>query len=159
MAGIKKILSFVIIVAFVVAACIMAFSGEKIEHIEDTNGADNYTLQTITDREIQSLSVGAKGFSQTSNNVTGNIVYSSKKYTGVTEFEGTGVLTGDYTVTIKYFDVEAGNVKLVLVRDDRIVHEFMPNEDLQSYTIEDAAGSYVSLRIAGESAKFKLDIL
>lgn len=159
MRQIKKLLTFVAIIAFVIVTCIMLFSGGIIEHIEDTNGADTHTLQTITDANIEKLDIGSKGFTKTRNNITKKTTYSSNKFTGVTEVYGTNVISGDYTININIFEVDGGNVKLVLVKDDKIVHEFNPNEISQMYTVEDASGSYISLRIAGESADFKLEIL
>lgn len=50
--------------------------------------------------------------------------------------------------------MEAGNFKMVLLVDDKIVHEFDRNETMQNYVLEDITGE-VSLRIACESAKFE----
>ena len=80
-------------------------------------------------------------------------------FTGVTEVFDATAISGKYTIYINKFDVDKGNVKLVLVQDDKIVHEFTPNEAAQEYTLENASGSRISLRIAGESADFKLDII
>ena len=55
------------------------------EHIEDTNGAENYELQTITDDNIINQDMGAMGFTVSTNNITNMTEFSSKKFTGVHE--------------------------------------------------------------------------
>ena len=47
----KKILPIIAAIAIIGIAAVW-FLGSDLEHIEDTNGADNYTLQTITDENI-----------------------------------------------------------------------------------------------------------
>ena len=37
----------------------MLFLNNDLEHIEDTNGLDDYTLQTITDENICKMDIGA----------------------------------------------------------------------------------------------------
>ena len=153
----KKIGGLVFIVAFIVVFIILA-SNNKIEHIEDTNGADNYSLQTITDENIEKRDIGAKGFASETNNITNKTKYYSKKFTGVTEVDGGTSISSEYTIFIHRFVVKEGNAKLVLLQDDKIVHEFAPGETMQEFTVENAKGSYMSLRIAGESAKFELEL-
>ena len=55
----KKLLCFI----FVISTCFM-LAGCGTEY-EDTNGADDYTLQTITDENIIHLEVGASGLAYT----------------------------------------------------------------------------------------------
>lgn len=157
MTPIRKVGGLVLIVVCVVAALIMVASN-PVEHIEDTNGPEDYSLQIINDGNIEAMNYGARGFSSTTDNLTGYTTYSSKKYTGVTEVYGGTCLTGTYTLYVNYFEVREGNAKLVLTMDDKIVHEFEPNEIGQEFTVENARGNYFSIRLAGESASFKLDI-
>lgn len=154
----KKIGGLVFIVAFIVVFIVLMAGDKKIEHIEDTNGADNYSLQTITDENIEKRDIGAKGFASETNNITNKTKYYSKKFTGVTEVDGGTSISSEYTIFIHRFVVKEGNAKLVLLQDDKIVHEFAPSETMQEFTIENADGSYMSLRIAGESAKFELEL-
>ena len=155
---IKKILGFLWVVVFIGVFCFLMLNDKKIEHIEDTNGAEDYSLQVITDENIELMDYGAKGFGSTTDNITNRTVYSSKNYSGVTEVEGYTSVGDSYTAYVNYFDVKQGNAKLVLVVDDKIVHEFKPNEAAQEFTVEGTKGAYVSIRLAGESANFKLDI-
>ena len=155
---IKKLGGLIFIVAFIVVFIVLMAGDKKIEHIEDTNGADNYSLQTITDENIEKRDIGAKGFVSETNNITNKTKYYSKKYTGVTEVDGGTCITSEYTIYIQRFELKEGNAKLVLLKDDKIVHEFKPGETMQEFSVENAKGSYMSLRIAGESAKFELEL-
>ena len=60
-----------------------------------------------------------------------------------------------FDITIYNLWVEEGNLKVVLLHNDEIVHEFKLNEISQSYTLENPKGT-VSLRVAGESANFTM---
>ena len=54
----KKLISAVFAIVLIVIA-VFWFSGDDLNHIEDTNGANNYSLQTITDENIRNLDIGA----------------------------------------------------------------------------------------------------
>lgn len=63
MVRIKKILLGVAVIVFI---GVFAFSmlTSDIEHIEDTNGAENYKLQQITDENIINMDIGAMNLSK-----------------------------------------------------------------------------------------------
>ena len=129
----------------------------NLEHIEDTNGADNYTLQVLTDDNIRNLDVGARNVGQSSSILTGDTVtYSSKKFTGVYEVFSTNIITNRYEITVNHARVDAGNFRMVLCVDNEIIHEFAINELTQTFVLENVRGT-ISLRIAGESADFMFD--
>ena len=150
----KKLLTFVAIV-FVIVFAFMFFSKGSIEHIEDTNGADNYTLQQITDYNIINMDIGAKNLTKETNVLSDLPTYSSKKFTGVEEIYMNNIYGNRFDITLYNTTVKAGNLRIVLLHNNEIVHEFKLNELTQSYTLENPKGT-VSLRVAGESANFKL---
>lgn len=154
MVRIKKILLGVAVIAFI---GVFAFSmlTSDIEHIEDTNGAENYKLQQITDENIINMDIGAMNLSKKKSALSNLPEYSSKKFTGVEELYLTNIVGNRLDITLYNLWVEAGNLKVVLVYNDEIVHEFKLNELIQSYTLEKPNGT-VALRIAGESADFTL---
>lgn len=154
----KKNKLFGIIIAIaVVAVAIFMFMGNGMEHIEDTNGAENFALQTITDENIINKDIGAIGGpNMSTDNISNTTTYSSKKFTGVAEIYGVDITTTSMDITVNHASVTEGNFKLVLLVDDEIVHEFKLNELSQTYTLEKPSG-YVSLVIAGESANFEFD--
>lgn len=154
----KKNKLFGIIIAIaVVAVAIFMFMGNDLEHIEDTNGAENFALQTITDANIINKDIGAVGGpNMSTDNISNTTTYSSEKFTGVAEIYGTNITATSMDIIVNHAGVTEGNFKLVLLVDDEIVHEFKLNELTQTYTLENPSG-YVSLVIAGESANFEFD--
>jgi hypothetical protein len=151
---IKKRGPLIFAIVFVVVFCVMVFSGDKLEHIEDKNGPDNYNLQQITDYNIINMDIGAKNLSEKTSALSSLLEYSSKKFTGVAEIYTTNVWGNRLDITLYNLWVESGNFRVVLVHNDEIVHEFKLNELSQTYTLEKPNGT-VSLRIAGESADFE----
>ena len=125
-----------------------------IEHIEDTNGADNYSLQQITDDNIIKKDIGALNLSETRSVLSNMPVYSSEKFTGVSEIYMTNIIGNRFDITVYNMVVNAGNFKIVLVHNDEIIHEFKLNELTETYTLKNPEGA-VALRIAGESADFE----
>ncbi len=153
----KKILVPALIVIFVAVCGIWMFSSDA-EHIEDTNGADNYSLQQITDSNIINMDISALNYSESTDNITNTTTYSSDKFTGVAEIYRTNITANRFDITVNHAQVNSGNFRLVLVHNDEIVHEFTLNELVQTYTLENPNGT-VSLRIAGESADFMFDYI
>ncbi len=151
----KKILAGIFGVVLIVV-CVFWFMNDDLEHIEDTNGADNFTLQTITDENIINRDIGAMGLKKSKDSISNTTTYSSNKFTGVEEIYGTNIIGNRFDITINHARVDKGNFKIVLLENDEIVHEFKLNELTQTYTLKNPSG-YVALRIAGESADFQFD--
>ncbi len=155
MSILKKILFPVGIVIFIVVFAIWMFSS-NIEHIEDTNGSDNYQLQQITDSNIINMDIGALNYKEHTDAITNTTTYSSDKFTGVAEIYTTNIIGNRFDITINHAQVNSGNFKIVLIHNNEIVHEFKLNELTQTFTLEKPNGT-VALRIAGESADFMFD--
>lgn len=151
----KKILIGIGALVLIVVSAVW-FMQTDLEHIEDTNGADNYNLQTITDSNIINRDIGAMGLKISNSTITNTTSYSSEKFTGVEEIYGENIVANRMEFNINHASVTEGNFKIVLLVDDEIVHEFKLNELMQTYVLENPSG-YVSLRIAGESANFMFD--
>lgn len=152
----KKRNNFLLVIIFVFVIGYFAYSmlTSDLEHIEDTNGADNYNLQQITDYNIINMDVGALNLKETNELFNNLPTIKSDKYTGVSEVYLTNMIGNRFDITLYNLWVESGNFKVVLVHNDEIVHVFKNNEISQSYTLQNPKGS-VSLRIAGESADFE----
>lgn len=151
MRNLKKLISFIVVVVFLVVFAIWMFSSD-LEHIEDTNGA-TFQLQQITDSNIINMDIGALNVSKTKTPLS-ETEYSSDKFTGVYDIFTTDIVGNRFDVTLFNTVVNSGNFKVVLIHNDEIVHEFKLNELMQTYTLENPHGA-VSLRIAGESADFE----
>ena len=152
----QKMKNMLIGIAAVVVLVIGAFSllTSDLEHIEDTNGADNYNLQEINDYNIINRDIGALNLVESDELFNNLPTYKSKKFTGVAEIYSTNIVGNRFDITLYNTTVKSGNFKIVLVHNDEIVHEFKLNELEQSFTLENPKGT-VALRIAGESAEFK----
>ena len=151
----KKLVAAAFAVIMIVVAALW-FMGSDLEHIADTNGADNYSLQTITDENICNLDMGALNVNEHNDLIGDTVTYESDCFTGVFEVFTKNLATNRFEITVNHAQVNAGNFKMVLLVDNEIVHTFTLNELTQTYVMEDVAGT-VSLRIAGESADFQFD--
>lgn len=127
----------------------------------DTNGADDYTLQTITDEQIVDLSTRASGLSYLEQNFGGGIYsteYSSKNFNGVEEIYLTNyILPSSFYIYVGYLNVDSGNFKLAIVNNDEVIREVPIGTFNEQIYFEDIVGSF-AVRLAGESAAFHLNI-
>lgn len=152
MKKIKNKLFIPVVLVAVIIAAFMLFNTD-LEHIEDTNGADNFELQTITDENIINQDVGALNVGTKTNTITNMVKVESKKFTGVHEVLYINLLgKSDFLLNIYDFKVNSGNFKMVVVHDGKIV-KTITEENYEETLLEDINGT-VSLVIAGESADF-----
>lgn len=151
----KKIMSLLLAAAmcFGLAGCGTVY--------EDTNGEDDYTLQTITDENIIALDIGASGLSYSEDSLDGATIsseFSAKSFNGVERiFFANYILPSDVCVYIGTMDVRSGNFKLAVVNDDEIIHEFAPDTFGETFYFEDITGDF-SICVAGEDAAFSFFI-
>lgn len=143
-----------IVAVILVGYFVISMLTSNLKHIEDTNGAENYNLQQITEYNIINMDIGALNLTKSKELFNNLPTYKSDKYTGVSEIYMTNIWGNRFDITLYNLRVKSGNFKVVLVHNDEIVHEFKLNELSESYTLENPKGT-VSLRIAGESADFK----
>lgn len=148
----KKIAGGILAVVLIVV-CVVWFMGDDLEHIEDTNGADDYSLTTITDEQIIDRSVGALNVKTSTGLIDGMVKISSDKFTGVYEVLNTYYIgNSDLVLQLYDFNVTSGNFKMCVILGDEIVAVLEPG-DFVEYLLEDISGT-VRLVIAGESADF-----
>ena len=162
----NKLVVIGLVVVFFVAFVLLTLFSQGPEHIEDTNGAGNYSLQQITAQDIIDCDMGTKGTlrENTSNwNIAGldiseGVEYSSDKFTGVYCLYTAHFFKGsDIAFQIYNFEVTGGNFAFFVVFDGEIIGEVKPNGELVSefrYDNIEKSGD-VSYIIAGESASFK----
>ncbi len=162
----KNILTNIGVMVFLAVFAIMMVGCSSIEHIEDTNGADNYALQTITRQDVVELKLGTRGSiseSETKLNIAGLSIsvgrkYSSDKFTGVYQLYAATIFKGsDIYVQLSQFEISEGNFAFCIVFDGEIVGQLTPNADgVSEFTLENVekTGSLEYI-IAGESAAFQ----
>lgn len=156
MRRIKRFLVVLIGLVGGIAAAIMLLTSD-FSHIEDTNGPDVYTLQTITDENIINRDLGAMGLEKSTSKLSNRITYSSDCFSGVDELHMAQYFASSMVITVHDPRVTAGNLRLVVLVDDEIVHDFPLNEGDQTCELQVTSGT-VAIRLAGESAEFSLSI-
>lgn len=151
----KQKLWWLFAVALVVVCGVwFLFGGGISSHIEDTNGPDNYSLQTITDQNIRDLDIGAIGSGKSSGSFINGTVYHSKTFSGVDVIHQEDLWTTGLLIRVYDYTIEEGNFRLLVMVDDDILHEFVPNGDpIQTCELGKIDGLF-SIRIAGESANY-----
>lgn len=152
----KKVLLIAVVAAFVAVGLFWIF-GSGLKHIEDTNGPDNYKLNTITDEQIIKGDMGALNPVSIRKDLIGDgLTFSSNKFTGVHEILYDNLIgSSDFVLSLSTLTVTEGNFRMVVVHDGKIVAEFEPNAEdpFVDYYLENVSGT-VSLRIVGESANY-----
>ncbi len=158
----KNILWIVLAVVIVVAGIVWMLVSPRPEHIEDTNGADNYSLQTITEQDVVEQKMGAKGTVSESEtqlgNISSGIKYSSEKFTGVYRLHTTTLFKGsDIYVSLAGFEIKEGNFAFYIVFDGEVVGKITPSDTITSeFTLKNVEKTgTLEYVIAGESASFE----
>lgn len=153
MKDIKKLLLIIAAVILAVVVVVWLFVGGT-KHIEDTNGDDNYALQTITDKDIIDKDMDSVGSFKKSKVAGSSMEFSSEKFTGVYEILFDNFVgSSDFVIKLTNYEIHGGNFKMVVVHNDKIVATLEPGMYVD-YCLDNVTGT-VSLRIAGESASFK----
>lgn len=140
----KRIL--LLIIVLILTSC----SYDTIDHIEDENGSDDYSLVNITEEDIIN-STSSISYISIFTNDTDSGSGSIEKFSGVKKI--TNISSKDKIVV--GFTVTEGNASLCLVTKDEIIHYFNINENNQEYVIDTNKKLY--LKLAGESAMIKLE--
>lgn len=147
----------IIIFAVLVVAAIAFFPtiGSNVKEYKDTNGENDFSLCKITDEDIiegiDSSTLNIVTFDEAKNEYW----YLGKFFNGSTTLGTANDLTADNTIVIQQFSVTKGNTRLLILADDKIVHDFTPNESNQEYSLNNLQGD-ISLVVAGESANFEV---
>ena len=135
---------------------IMMISCAGFTQYEDTNGEDNYRLQSITEEMLINknggLQIGAVNSKTTKNGVT-NISSSVHQFDGVESFHS--FKKGSYEVKVS-FTVSSGNARLVITDGNKIIYDFNINQDDQVY--EFTCNSTYQLKLAGEACEYNLKV-
>ena len=128
--------------------------------IEDTNGAGDFTLCVVTEEDIcQSRSHLA--IASITSTVGGKTKIRIGELSGVLQPDASpaGVrANGETLVWHAVSSVTAGNLRICIVRDNEEIVGDLPINGEGEVRIENAPRGRYTLRIAGESAEFSLEI-
>lgn len=147
------------IIASVLAAALLLLplcSCSNMQHIEDTNGAEDTSLCTLTEEELVSphphyIMQGSK-----LNQKSGAISFATRKMSGVMILDKFTVKAGETYEFTGAVTVNSGNVRIYVICDGKIVLD-IPTEFFNSLPLSGVEGK-CELRVAAESANFSLDI-
>ena len=90
--------------------------------IEDTNGPDNFALNTITDQNILKLDLPSAGSGiKIGGLLSKTAEFSGKDFSGVVEILWTDMLAGDFVLDLMDFAVTGGNFRMVVINEGKIV--------------------------------------
>ena len=149
-----------LVAIFAAIFCLWMFTGTP-KTIADTNGPDNFSLQTITDENILKLDMGMTGGIDIRKDVIGDgLTFSSDGFTGVYEVMHNNYLgNSDVHIALTLLTVTEGNFRAVVVYNDEIIEElpFNSEDPFIDLWLHDINGT-ISFRIAGESAAFRFDM-
>ena len=124
-----------------------------MSHIEDTNGEDDSSLCSLTDKDIiDGTSTLKQGSVSSKRNDRGEMKVN--KFSGVETVDSINVRDAAETVTFTA-TVESGNFRAVIVKDGEIFAELKTDGEKDSITLTEP-GKY-ELKIAGESASFEIE--
>lgn len=148
---------WILLAVTVIAFCGYSFLGSDLEHIEDTNGPDNFALTTITDENIINQDIGALNVNKSTGILNDGITFSSNKFTGVYQvFLTNFFLDSDFLMDLAGFYVNSGNFKMAVVHNGEIIATVEPGL-FATCELSDLNGSF-ELVIAGESADFEFTL-
>lgn len=152
-----KISKWVIVVVFLGFLVAFIGLGSRLGGVyyEDTNGASDYSLQTITDENIIKTDIQATGL-VVNCDANGNESYMSTSFSGVQSVYLEEKNGENVEITVDYLNVKKGNFKMAVVVNEQIVHVFNINEPKQSYSAQGINGE-IQLTVAGESAHCDFD--
>ena len=119
--------------------------------IEDTNGHDDYTLNTLTNEDFFKNSSITK-FGSVTSKINNQATLKVKKMSGIETLEKINLSSGNLTINTN-LKITSGNIKLVLIYNEEIIKEFKINGE-DSYT--GIINGIYYLKIATESANFNL---
>ncbi len=155
-----------IVAIFVLVICLIP----KVE-FDDTNGPDNFALNTITREDILKLRNSSSAFKSSkkcwgSGTKIRSGIYQEYDYTNVTcaygKIDGVCVLQAtkisENTLTLNINSVvESGNAEIVILIDGEYYCSIDANQN-QSITLQGVANKTVLVKLAAESAKMKVDV-
>lgn len=162
---VKNTLWVVFAVVLVAVIVVWMLVNPGPEHIEDTNGADNYSLQTITEQDVVEQKMGTRGTVREREahldiaglSISSGTKYSSSKFTGVSLLYSTTLFKGsDIYVSLAEFEIKEGNFAFYIVFDGEVVGQVEQGENaFAEFRMDDVEKTgTLEYVIAGESASF-----
>ena len=136
---------------------------DPFKHIEDRNGENNSAIATITNSEIIDYGNSRSGGMSRSKTdfvvagiQLGGIKFHSDKFSGIEPLLRTNVIFGDILLNIYNLEVNAGNFRLYVLNEGKIIDVIDPEDEFDHF-YENVKGEFVVVAV-GESADFKFEM-
>ena len=146
----KKLSVLLLALALLLSAC------GSLTHIPDTNGAEDFSLCSITQEELVAKSTHVLQQKTVSSSSNGRASFRTQKLSGITEIYRFTNRDGGARVFTVSSDLTEGNFKLYFYSDGKILYD-VPVGQTVSITLTGVEGP-CALRAAGESAAFSVEI-
>lgn len=147
----KKLLLIILSLLFLESCGI-----NNLNHIEDVNGDDNYSLNTLTEKDVLSKNPQALFLKSRTTEKNNKFKFSCEKFSGVSDIKTFNLKEEK----VYYFKVNAtitvGNGEIFIYSDGKkiITVDWALNQEIK---LENIKGK-ISFRIAGESANMNIEI-
>ena len=161
----KKLLGGILIAAAVVFGIVWMLINPAPEHIPDTNGLADHSLQQITEEDVIAMKMGSRGtpsMAEAGMEIAGigisrGVQYFSNHFTGVYCLYDCQILRGSsINITLTDYQIYEGNFAFYIILDGKIIGQIEPDEfgrgEFFMENIE-KTGELVYV-VAGESADF-----
>ena len=152
----KRTLFVSVISALLICVTLGMCSCFLFKHIEDTNGADDYSLCTITEERICSGATSSVEFGAVSTSFGSETKYSVQKMSGVKVLSKTNADPANTYVCTITSSVTSGNLRVCFVNKGKIVYDVEINKTVH-VELSNLSGT-LELRVAGESAAFSITV-
>ena len=142
----------------------------KSTRIKDTNGIDDYSLQTIMDSDIKNMNVtvsesfaqfnaygGKSGATMYEEIDFDEIYYSAESFSGIKVLQATRLADEQFKLTIEN-TVASGNCKIVLVINGEI-YSVIELNSTSIVDLDDVQNDSAYVVVAGESANLNIKIV
>lgn len=158
----KKLSAFFVVLLLLfalLAGC--GYSGQHFgQPIEDVNGPDDFTLCSVTEEDI-CRSKSHIALASVTSTIGGKTEIRIGELSGVLQPDASLAsvrANGETLVWHAVSSVTAGNLRICIVRDNEEIVGDLPINNEGEVRIENAQKGRYTLRIAGESAAFSLEI-
>ena len=144
-----RVISLILICALTLVTLVACF-----DHIEDTNGEEDFSLVTITDEDFIQYSHSLVSNNSVRTEIGNRTKLKIGKISGIDIIEEFSVFgSGSVTISMN-MSVTSGNCRLVLVHNEQIVYDFNINGE-DSFVATERGHYY--LKIGGESATVSME--
>lgn len=128
----------------------------NLKHIEDINGEDNYSLNTLTEKDILSKNPHALFVKSLRTEKNKKIKFSCEKFSGVSDITSYNLEEDKEYIFIVNATINKGNGEIFIYKDGKKVAsiDWRLNQEIK---LENINGK-IYFRIAGESANMNIEI-